>query len=157
MPAKTPGPDHSLSLVRNPCRIQALFHGHVIADTTAAVVLKETGYKAICYFPREDVDMAYLRPSERRTSCPYKGDAIYFTLARDGDIAEGVVWSYEAPYPAAETIRGHLAFFPNQVEIHRVDEDDTRHDIADIILHTDSGSGQSQQEHWPANVTAPLN
>jgi uncharacterized protein (DUF427 family) len=153
----TPETKHSINLARNPCRIQALFRGHVIADTTAAVILKETGYKAVCYFPREDVAMAYLRPSAHKTRCPYKGEASYFTLARDGEIVEDAVWTYEDPLPAMEGIRGLVAFYPNQVEIHRVDEDDTRHDIADIILHTDSGSGRSQQEHWPANVTAPLN
>lgn len=153
----SPQTEHSISVARNPNRIQVLFHGHVIADTTAAVILKETGYKAVCYFPREDVEMAFLRPAALKTRCPYKGEASYFTLARDGEIVENAVWTYEDPLPGVETIRGLVAFYPNHVEIHRVDEDDTRHDIADIILHTDSGSGRSQQEHWPANVTLPLN
>lgn len=31
----------------------------------------------------------------------------------------------------------------------------TRPDIDTIILHTDSGAGTSQCEHWPANVSEP--
>jgi len=27
------------------------------------------------------------------------------------------VWSYEAPYPAVAAIAGHLAFYPDKVEI----------------------------------------
>ncbi len=153
---KIPGPDHPITVTRNACRIQVLFGGHVIADTTAAVVLKEAGYKAVCYFPREDVAMEFLGRTEHHSHCPYKGDASYYSIARDGQIADNAVWTYEDPYPAVEMIRGLLAFYPNQVQIHRVDEDDTRHDIDDIILHTDSGSGRSQQDHWSPNVEAPL-
>lgn len=37
----------------------------------------------------------------------------------------------------------------------RVAPDETRPDIDAIILHTDSGAGTSQREHWPANVSEP--
>jgi hypothetical protein len=30
-------------------------------------------------------------------------------------------------------------------------------EIDDIILHTDSGAGTSQREHWPPNVDKPAN
>jgi hypothetical protein len=28
-------------------------------------------------------------------------------------------------------------------------------DVDDVVLHTDSGSGASQAEHWPPNVDMP--
>lgn len=153
---KTPDTNHSLSFSHTPLRIRALYQGHVIADSSAAVRLKETGYKPVWYFPREDVAMAFLAPTARRTTCPYKGQARYYSVLMDGHLGESVVWSYEDPYPAAEALRGLLAFFPNQVEIHELDLGEAREDIADVILHTDSGSGRSQMEHWPANVVGPL-
>jgi uncharacterized protein (DUF427 family) len=153
---KLPGPDHPITVARNPKRVRALYNGHVIADTAAAVLLKEAGYKPVQYFPREDVAMEYLNRSALKTQCPYKGEASYYSITRDGLVAENVVWSYEHPYPAMALIEGLVAFYPDQVDIHEIDDHDERPDIAKIILHTDSGAGGSQQEHWPTNVPGPL-
>jgi hypothetical protein len=32
---------------------------------------------------------------------------------------------------------------------------DTLDEVGDVVRHTDSGSGASQAEHWPANVDGP--
>ena len=152
---KIPGPDHPITLTLNPKRVRALYQGHVIADSDHALLLKEATYKPVPYFPREDVAMEYLSRTELSTYCPYKGNASYFTVARDGEIAENAVWTYEDPYPAMERIKGYVAFYPNKVVIHEIDEAVSPEVIRDVIEHTDSGSGRSQLEHWPANVTQP--
>ena len=152
---KIPGPDHPITLTLNPKRVRALYQGHVIADSDHALLLKEATYKAVPYFPREDVAMDYLSRTELSTYCPYKGNASYFTVARDGEIAENAVWTYEDPYPAMERIKGYVAFYPNKVVIHEIDEAVSPEVIRDVIEHTDSGSGRSQLEHWPANVGMP--
>lgn len=152
---KIPGPDHPITITLNPKRVRALYEGHVIADSGHALVLKEANYKAVAYFPREDVDMAFLSRTELSTYCPYKGDASYFSIARDGAIAESAVWTYENPYEAVEQIKDHLAFYPNHVEIEEIDESVSPEVIRDVIEHTDSGSGRSQLDHWPTNVSQP--
>jgi uncharacterized protein (DUF427 family) len=153
---KVPGPDHPITIKLNPKRVQALYGGHVIADSERALSLKEATYKAVPYFPREDVSMDYLSRTTLSTHCPYKGDASYFTIVRDGEISENAVWTYEHPYPAMEDIRGYLAFYPNMVEIHEIDEAVSPEVIRDVVEHTDSGSGSSQLEHWTPNVDNPL-
>lgn len=153
---KIPGPDHPITIHLNPKRVRALYEGHVIADTGHALLLKEATYKAVQYFPREDVAMDFLSRTELSTHCPYKGDASYYSIARDGEIAENAVWTYETPYPAMEQIRGYLAFYPNKVEIVEIDEGMSPEAVRDVVEHTDSGSGRSQLEHWPANVRDPL-
>ena len=153
---KLPGPDHPITITLNPKRVQVLRGGHVIADTEHALILKEASYKAVQYIPRDDVAMMYLSRTHHSTHCPYKGDASYYSIARDGEISENAVWSYEAPYPAMEQIKGYLAFYPNQVEIQEIDEAVSPEFIRDVIEHTDSGSGASQLDHWPANVEEPL-
>jgi uncharacterized protein (DUF427 family) len=153
---KIPGPDHPITIKLNPRRVQALYGGHVIADSERALSLKEASYKPVQYFPREDVAMDFLQRTSLSTNCPYKGDAAYFTVARDGEISENAVWTYEHPYPAMEQIRGYLAFYPNKVEIREIDEGMDADAIRDVVEHTDSGSGRSQLEHWPANVVDPL-
>ena len=119
---KTPGPDHPITIALNPKRIQVLHGGHLIADTRGALALKEASYPAVQYIPREDVEMAALSRTDRSTHCPYKGDASYYSIARDGAVAENAVWSYEDPYPAMAEILGRLAFYPNQVEIIEIDQ-----------------------------------
>ena len=152
---KIPGPDHPITITLNPKRVRALYQGHVIADSGHTLLLKEASYKAVQYFPREDVAMDFLSRTALSTHCPYKGDASYYTIARDGEIAENAVWTYETPYPAMEQIKDYLAFYPNQVEIHEIDESVSPEFIRDVVEHTDSGSGRSKLDHWPTNVSAP--
>jgi uncharacterized protein (DUF427 family) len=150
---KIPGPDHPITVSFNPKRVRALYQGHVIADTAAALTLKEASYPAVQYFPRDDVEMGYLSRTDHASHCPYKGDAAYYTILMDGQFAENAVWTYEAPYPAMAQIKDHLAFYPDKVEIYELDEDGP--DIRAVVEHTDDGSGRSQAEHWPPNVSEP--
>jgi uncharacterized protein (DUF427 family) len=152
---KTPGPDHPITVEATPSRIQVEFNGHVIADSHAALVLREAGYKPVLYFPRDDVAMAYLARTDRETHCPYKGHAHYYTLMMDGRFAENAVWTYEDPYPAMDVIRGCLAFYPNQVEFHEVADGRRAWRPDDVVLHTDAGDGHSQAEHWTPTVNEP--
>jgi uncharacterized protein (DUF427 family) len=113
---KLPGPDHPIAIEPNPKRVQVRFAGRVIADSRQALVLREASYPPVQYVPRGDVDMAALERSRHATTCPYKGEASYFTLNHAGTRAENAVWSYEHPHPAVAAIAGHLAFYPDRVE-----------------------------------------
>lgn len=159
---KIPGPDHPITITAADRRWRVKFQGHVIADSAGALVLQEASYPPVVYFPRDDVSMEYLTRTDHATHCPYKGDAAYYTLAMDGHIVENGVWTYEAPFPAMSLIDGRLAFYPNEVEIYAVDDaavnprhEDARADVDQVVLHTDSGAGQSQREPWPPNVEPP--
>jgi uncharacterized protein (DUF427 family) len=149
---KLPGPDHPITIDANPKRLQVVYNGHVIADSRTALSLKEATYKAVDYFDRADVDMAYFTRTDRVTHCPYKGDANYFTIEMDGRFADNAVWTYEEPYPAMEQIKGRLAFYPNVVEIRDVGVAADAEAVREAILHTDDGAGTSQREHWKPNV-----
>ena len=116
-PIKVPGPDHPISIERNSSRVVVSVAGRVIADTREALTLSEAHYPAVDYIPRKDVDMTLLARTDRTTYCPYKGDAAYFSIPAGGERSVDAVWTYEAPYPAVEAIRGHLAFYPDRVEI----------------------------------------
>lgn len=152
---RVPGPDHPITIAANPKRLQVVYNGHVIADSETALTLKEATYKAVDYFDREDVDMAFFTRTDRVTHCPYKGDANYYTLVMDGQFAENAVWTYEEPYPAMDAIRGRLAFYPNMVEVREVDDAARPDEVREAILHTDDGAGQSQRDHWPPTVDEP--
>jgi uncharacterized protein (DUF427 family) len=151
---KTPGPDHPIVLEAAPGRVQALYAGHVIADSANVLMLREASYPPVAYFPRDDVDMAFMGRTDRRTHCPYKGFASYYTLNMDGKLAENAVWSYEDPYPAMAAIHDRLAFYPNVVEIQLVREP-AGPDVNASVLHTDAGDGTSQAQHWAPTVDEP--
>ena len=111
-PMKTPGPDHPIAIAPTPGRVVVKAGGKVVADTRAALTLKEASYPPVQYIPRADADMSLLARSDHKTHCPYKGDASYYSLPG----AANAVWTYETPFPAVAAIAGHLAFYPSRVD-----------------------------------------
>ncbi len=109
---KIPGPDHPISVDATPGRVVVKAGGRIIADTRAALSLREANYPPVQYIPRGDADMSALTRSEHTTYCPYKGDCSYYSLPG----APNAVWTYEHPYPAVAQIEGYLAFYPNRVD-----------------------------------------
>ena len=75
------------------------FNGRTVADTTRALVLRETTYKPVFYIPREDADMTAFERTSHSTHCPYKGDASYYSIRVGDKLAENAIWSYEQPFP----------------------------------------------------------
>lgn len=115
-PVKIPGPDHPIAIVRNPGRVVVTVAGRVIADTRAALTLREASYPPVQYIPRKDVDMTLLKRTDHATYCPYKGDCAYYSIPSGGARAANAVWTYEAPYQAVAAIKDHLAFYPDRVD-----------------------------------------
>lgn len=115
-PRMIPGPDHPISIDANSSRVVVTVGGKVIADTRAALTLREASYPAVQYFPRADVDMAALARSGHTTYCPYKGDASYYSIPAGGDRSLNAVWTYETPFAALAQIKDYLAFYPSRVD-----------------------------------------
>ena len=113
---KLPGPDHPISIQRNPTRVVVSVAGRVIADTGNALTLREADYPAVQYIPREDVDFSQLERTDRATYCPYKGECSYYSVPAGGEKSVDAVWTYEDPYPAVAQISGHFAFYPDRVD-----------------------------------------
>jgi uncharacterized protein (DUF427 family) len=113
---RIPGPDHPIGITRHPKRIVVKVAGHIVADTRAALTLREANYPAVRYIPRRDADMARLERSETTSYCPYKGEAAYFSIPAGGTGSVDAIWTYEAPHAAVSEIAGHLAFYPDRVD-----------------------------------------
>ena len=84
--------------------------GAVIAESANALELNEGNMPAVIYFPRDDVAMAFLDSTEHTTTCPHKGEAIYFSIMSKSATYENAVWSYENPKDDVSAIKNHLAF-----------------------------------------------
>src|ERR1022692_2979513 len=81
---EAPEPGRALYLEPSPKRIRVEVGGETIADSRAVMLLHESGHQPIYYFPPDDVRSDVLEPSDRRTRCPKKGEASYYTI-RVGD------------------------------------------------------------------------
>ncbi|MCH2164085.1 MAG: DUF427 domain-containing protein [Marinovum sp.] len=84
--------------------------GAVIGESTNALELLEGDYPAVIYFPRSDVAMAFLEPTDKVTHCPHKGEASYFSIEAKNRTLENAVWSYENPKETVAAIKDHLGF-----------------------------------------------
>jgi uncharacterized protein (DUF427 family) len=113
---KIPGPDHPITITRNPARVVVSVGGRTIADTREAMTLREAAYPAVQYIPRKDVDMSQLERSSHATYCPYKGDCAYYSIPAGAERSVNSVWTYEAPFAAVTEIKDHLAFYPDRVD-----------------------------------------
>ena len=115
-PIKQPGPDHPITIAPHPKRVVVRVAGRTVADSRAALALREASYPVVFYIPRADADLSLLARTDHTTYCPYKGDCSYFSIPVGGDRSKNAVWTYEEPYPAVAAIRGHLAFYPRRVD-----------------------------------------
>jgi|SRR5882672_401688 len=113
---KLPGPDHPISIQRNPARAVISVAGRVVADTGNALTLREAAYPPVQYIPCADVDFSQLERTDHVTYCPYKGDCNYYSVSVGGKKAVNAAWSYEDPFRAVMQIRGHVAFHPERVD-----------------------------------------
>ncbi len=94
--------------------------GAVLGESTRVQELSEGSYRPVHYFPREDIAMAMLDRTDRTSSCPWKGQAGYFSIVTPDGRLDNAVWTYETPIPDCAAIAGHLAFYPDRVTIERV-------------------------------------
>jgi uncharacterized protein (DUF427 family) len=106
-------PYHRVDVLETSRHVRVSVNGEVIADSGRALALFETGLPTRWYFPREDVRIERLTPSDTETGCAYKGFASYWSL--DGE--QDLVWCYPEPRREVEPIRGRLAFFNERVDL----------------------------------------
>jgi uncharacterized protein (DUF427 family) len=109
-------PEHRVDLVPETQRVRVTFAGTVIADSTAALRVEETGHGPVHYLPAKDVRLELLQPTEHHTYCPFKGDCSYWTIEAGGKRAENAVWAYQAPYDEATGLANHYAFYKSRVD-----------------------------------------
>ncbi|MCB8840794.1 DUF427 domain-containing protein [Aurantimonas sp. VKM B-3413] len=104
-----------------PRTVTATFEGATLARSGKALLLKERGHDPVFYLPKEDVEMALMTPTDRHTTCPWKGEARYWSI-RDGEkTADNAVWAYDTPHDGVGEIAGHVAFDRRFVEVAETD------------------------------------
>ncbi len=108
--------EHTIRVEPSPRWVRVIFNGETVASSKHPLLLVETGYRPVYYFPREDVRMDLLEPTTTRSHSPYKGDATHWSIHAGNRVAEDAAWSYEEPIPERQDIRGHIAFVWDKVD-----------------------------------------
>jgi uncharacterized protein (DUF427 family) len=110
-------PYHRVDVLDTSRHVRVSVNGEVVADTTRAKVIFETGLPPRWYIPAEDVRAESLVDSDTRTGCAYKGFAAYKSVRAGGALEEDLVWLYSEPRREVAPIKDHLAFFNERAEI----------------------------------------
>lgn len=113
---EAPEPGRALYLEPSPKRIRVEVGGETIADSRAVMLLHESGHQPIYYFPPDDVRSDVLEPSDRRTRCPKKGEASYYTIRVGDHVVDAGAWYYPEPLDSAPPIKDLVAFYFNRMD-----------------------------------------
>jgi uncharacterized protein (DUF427 family) len=108
---------HTITITPAQAHVVITLGGEKLAESDRPVLLDETGLPTRYYLPREDVRTDLLRATDTATTCPFKGQASYWSAQVGGETHEDLVWSYETPIPQAEGITGLMCFYPDRVEL----------------------------------------
>ncbi len=110
-------PYHRIDTFATSRRIRVSVEGVVLADSTSALALFETGLPVRYYLPEGDVRTDLLDLSETLTVCAYKGRARHWS-ARVGEGVPDVAWSYDDDVKRdAERVRGRICFYNERTDL----------------------------------------
>ena len=114
-------PGHTLSTEPTTARVEVVVAGVTIADSTHALLLHETGLPTRYYLPAPTSTLTLLVPTETKTFCPFKGEAVYWSARVGEQLVPDIAWSYPEPIPERADITDYICFFNEQVDEVRVD------------------------------------
>jgi uncharacterized protein (DUF427 family) len=86
--------------------MKAIYNGKVLAESQHTIVVENNHY-----FPKDSLNTAYFKASNKHTTCPWKGEASYFSIEVDGKNNADAAWYYPSPKDAAKQIKDHVAFW----------------------------------------------
>jgi uncharacterized protein (DUF427 family) len=108
---------HRITVTPADLHVEVSVNGVRIAESDRPVLLEETGLPTRYYLPREHVRADLLRATNSETTCPFKGQASYWSVELDDEVLDDLVWSYESPIPQAEGVAGLLCFYNERVDL----------------------------------------
>jgi uncharacterized protein (DUF427 family) len=119
-----PGPDQESvwdyprppRLERVDTQLRVVHAGHTIAETDDGWRVLETSHPPTYYFPAEDVDFDCLQRTDGRSLCEWKGQAHYYDIVVDDEVASRAAWSYPDPTDEFAELTDAVSFFVARVD-----------------------------------------
>ncbi|MFI1385352.1 DUF427 domain-containing protein [Embleya sp. NPDC020886] len=115
----TPPQGHLVTTVHSTQTVTIEIDGEIVARSERPVVLYETGLPIRYYLPPDDVELTRFEPTDTHTTCPFKGEASYWTYQGNGGTGPrtDVAWAYTDPIDSVPDIAGHLCFYDTVARI----------------------------------------
>ena len=85
---------------------KATWNGVTLAESDQTIEIEGNQY-----FPLTSIDRQYFKASSTHTTCPWKGEASYYTLEAAGQKNPDAAWFYPHPKDAAKEIKDYVAFW----------------------------------------------
>ena len=85
---------------------KATWNGATLAESDRTIVVEGNHY-----FPPEAINQEYFQPSNTHTSCPWKGQASYYSIVVNGQENKDAAWYYPSAKEKAKNIEGYVAFW----------------------------------------------
>ena len=98
-------------------RVRVEVDGVAVAESDHPTLLFETGLPVRYYFPKPDVRLDLLVPTDSTSACPYKGTARYWSMVTNGNVHADWAWCYDYPLPESIRIAGLIAFYNERVDL----------------------------------------
>ncbi len=78
----------------------------ILAESNDTIVIEGNHY-----FPPDSVNWDYFQKSDTHTTCPWKGQASYYTIVIGEKTETDAAWYYPEPKEAAKQIKDYVAFY----------------------------------------------
>ncbi len=112
-----PRPVHAVDTLASSRHVHVFIDGDLVAESTQPVLLFETGLPVRYYLPQTDLRTDLFTPTDKHTSCPYKGTTRYWSATIGGTEHPDIVWSYPTPLPESIKVPGMVSFYNEKVDI----------------------------------------
>ena len=114
-------PGYRIDISPYPHRARVRRGDVVIAESDRALLLAESDHADQLYFPHADIRWEALEPTDHHTTCPFKGQADYWSLTAGDEPMANVVWAYPDPFEEVVGIADHYGFYADRLTV-EVDE-----------------------------------
>lgn len=104
--------------------VNVMFADAMLASTTEAVPIRETGREPRIFVPFRDIYFEFLHRSPTAGEVPGLGRASFWNVSAQGEAKDGVMCSYEEPHADLRAIIDHGVFDPEKVSIEVAPPDD---------------------------------
>ena len=86
--------------------MKAIWNDRILAESDDIVTVEGNAY-----FPKSSLNQEYFVESDNHTTCPWKGEASYYSIRVNGQTNRDAAWYYPTPKSAASEIKDRVAFW----------------------------------------------
>ncbi|NGX39034.1 MAG: hypothetical protein KR126chlam1_00353 [Chlamydiae bacterium] len=107
---------HSSEFGPSPRWVRVYFNGQMIAGSKSMMLLREKDHLPVYYFPKQDVRMDFLQPSDHKTHSDYKGDGVFWHVQVDNKIANNAAFIFHSSSGTGLKLEDYVAFEWNKMD-----------------------------------------